>query len=213
MEFKASQLKIYFICGTQDIPEQKSIKTVLTQALEAGITMFQFREKGENALKDNEKEKLAKELQLLCQSYHVPFIVNDDVSLAKKINADGIHVGQDDEDVKAFANDFQDKIIGLSVGNISEYETSDLTNVDYIGVGPMFNTPSKSDASEPVGPEMIKQLRRRIGAFPMVAIGGITEENVKSIADANADGISIISAISRSQNIDNTVNEFKKYFN
>ena len=213
MEFKASQLKIYFICGTQDIPEQKSIKTVLTQALEAGITMFQFREKGENALKDNEKEKLAKELQSLCQSYHVPFIVNDDVSLAKKINADGIHVGQDDEDVKAFAYDFQDKIIGLSVGNISEYETSDLTNVDYIGVGPMFNTPSKSDASEPVGPEMIKQLRRRIGAFPMVAIGGITEENVKSIADANADGISIISAISRSQNIDNTVNEFKKYFN
>ncbi|MBM6507824.1 thiamine phosphate synthase [Staphylococcus pasteuri] len=213
MEFKASQLKIYFICGTQDIPEQKSIKTVLTQALEAGITMFQFREKGENALKDNEKEKLAKELQSLCQSYHVPFIVNDDVSLAKKINADGIHVGQDDEDVKAFAYDFQDKIIGLSVGNISEYETSDLTNVDYIGVGPMFNTPSKSDASEPVGPEMIKQLRQRIGAFPIVAIGGITEENVKSIADANADGISIISAISRSQNIDNTVNEFKKYFN
>ncbi|MCO0862440.1 thiamine phosphate synthase [Staphylococcus pasteuri] len=213
MEFKASQLKIYFICGTQDKPEQKSIKTVLTQALEAGITMFQFREKGENALKDNEKEKLAKELQSLCQSYHVPFIVNDDVSLAKKINADGIHVGQDDEDVKAFAYDFQDKIIGLSVGNISEYETSDLTNVDYIGVGPMFNTPSKSDASEPVGPEMIKQLRQRIGAFPIVAIGGITEENVKSIADANADGISIISAISRSQNIDNTVNEFKKYFN
>lgn len=213
MEFKASQLKIYFICGTQDIPEQKSIKTVLTQALEAGITMFQFREKGENALKDNEKEKLAKELQSLCQSYHVPFIVNDDVLLAKKINADGIHVGQDDEDVKAFAYDFQDKIIGLSVGNISEYETSDLTNVDYIGVGPMFNTPSKSDASEPVGPEMIKQLRQRIGAFPIVAIGGITEENVKSIADANADGISIISAISRSQNIDNTVNEFKKYFN
>lgn len=213
MEFKASQLKIYFICGTQDIPEQKSIKTVLTQALEAGITMFQFREKGENALKDNEKEKLAKELQSLCQSYHVPFIVNDDVSLAKKINADGIHVGQDDEDVKDFAYDFQDKIIGLSVGNISEYEKSDLTNVDYIGVGPMFNTPSKSDASEPVGPEMIKQLRQRIGAFPIVAIGGITEENVKSIADANADGISIISAISRSQNIDNTVNEFKKYFN
>lgn len=115
--------------------------------------------------------------------------------------------------MKAFAYDFQDKIIGLSVGNISEYETSDLTNVDYIGVGPMFNTPSKSDASEPVGPEMIKQLRQRIGAFPIVAIGGITEENVKSIADANADGISIISAISRSQNIDNTVNEFKKYFN
>ncbi|MEJ7279223.1 thiamine phosphate synthase, partial [Staphylococcus epidermidis] len=81
-----------------------------------------------------------------------PFIVNDDVSLAKRINADGIHVGQDDEAVRAFSNDFQDKIIGLSVGNLYEYEKSDLTNVDYIGVGPMFETPSKSDANAPVGP-------------------------------------------------------------
>ena len=61
------------------------------------------------------KEKLAKELQALCNTYSVPFIVNDDVSLAKRINADGIHVGQDDEAVRAFSNDFQDKIIGLSV--------------------------------------------------------------------------------------------------
>ncbi|MEJ7157487.1 thiamine phosphate synthase, partial [Staphylococcus capitis] len=83
-------------------------------ALEAGITMFQFREKGDKALSGLNKEKLAKELQALCNTYSVPFIVNDDVSLAKRINADGIHVGQDDEAVRAFSNDFQDKIIGLS---------------------------------------------------------------------------------------------------
>lgn len=213
MSFKATDLKIYFICGTQDIPEHQTIQGILTQALEAGITMFQFREKGDKALTGSEKEKLAKELQALCQSYDVPFIVNDDVSLAKSINADGIHVGQDDEDVRAFANDFQEKIIGLSVGNLNEYEKSDLTNVDYIGVGPMFETPSKSDASVPVGPDMITQLRQKMGDFPMVAIGGINEENVALIANAGADGISVISAISKSNNIDNTVNEFKKYFN
>lgn len=213
MLFKATDLKIYFICGTQDIPEHQTIQGILTQALEAGITMFQFREKGDKALTGSKKEKLAKELQALCQSYDVPFIVNDDVSLAKSINADGIHVGQDDEDVRAFANDFQDKIIGLSVGNLNEYEKSDLTNVDYIGVGPMFETPSKSDANAPVGPDMITQLRQKMGDFPMVAIGGINEENVVLIANAGADGIAVISAISRSNNIDNTVNEFKKYFN
>ncbi|EEQ79500.1 thiamine phosphate synthase [Staphylococcus warneri] len=213
MSFKATDLKIYFICGTQDIPEHQTIQGILTQALEAGITMFQFREKGDKALTGLKKEKLAKELQALCQSYDVPFIVNDDVSLAKSINADGIHVGQDDEDVRALANDFQEKIIGLSVGNLNEYEKSDLTNVDYIGVGPMFETPSKSDASAPVGPDMITQLRQKMGDFPMVAIGGINEENVALIANAGADGISVISAISKSNNIDNTVNEFKKYFN
>lgn len=213
MSFKATDLKIYFICGTQDIPEHQTIQGILTQALEAGITMFQFREKGDKALTGLKKEKLAKELQALCQSYDVPFIVNDDVSLAKSINADGIHVGQDDEDVRALANDFQEKIIGLSVGNLNEYEKSDLTNVDYIGVGPMFETPSKSDANAPVGPDMITQLRQKMGDFPMVAIGGINEENVALIANAGADGISVISAISKSNNIDNTVNEFKKYFN
>lgn len=213
MSFKASELKIYFICGTQDIPENQTIQDILTQALEAGITMFQFREKGDKALTGLNKEKLAKELQALCNTYSVPFIVNDDVSLAKRINADGIQVGQDDEAVRAFSNDFQDKIIGLSVGNLDEYEKSDLTNVDYIGVGPMFETPSKSDANAPVGPDMIKQLRQKMGKFPMVAIGGITEDNVGLIANAGADGISVISAISRSNNIDNTVNEFKKYFN
>ena len=213
MSFKATDLKIYFICGTQDIPEHQTIQGILTQALEAGITMFQFREKGDKALTGSKKEKLAKELQALCQSYDVPFIVNDDVSLAKSINADGIHVGQDDEDVRALANDFQEKIIGLSVGNLNEYEKSDLTNVDYIGAGPMFETPSKSDASAPVGPDMITQLRQKMGDFPMVAIGGINEENVPLIANAGVDGISVISAISKSNNIDNTVNEFKKYFN
>ena len=87
MSFKATDLKIYFICGTQDIPEHQTIQGILTQALEAGITMFQFREKGDKALTGLKKEKLAKELQALCQSYDVPFIVNDDVSLAKSINA------------------------------------------------------------------------------------------------------------------------------
>lgn len=128
--------------------------------------------------------KLAQQLQALCRDYNVPFLVNDDVDLAEQIDADGIHVGQDDAQVATFAQRFNEKIIGLSVGNEEEYNHSDLTHVDYIGVGPMYATPSKADASEPVGPEMIKTLKEMNPSLPMVAIGGITEDNVGQIAEA-----------------------------
>lgn len=105
--FNPKQLQVYFICGTQDIPEGRTIEQVLEEALQAGITLYQFREKGPTALKGEDKKQLALKLKSLCQTYQVPFIVNDDVALAKEIDADGIHVGQDDEAVKAFAAEFE----------------------------------------------------------------------------------------------------------
>ena len=213
MAFNPEQLAVYFICGTQDIPENKCIEQVLKEALEAGITLYQFREKGPSSLKGKAKKELALKLKQLCKGYHVPMIVNDDVALAKEINADGIHVGQDDEEVKQFASQFENKIIGLSVSNIEEYLNSDLSQVTYIGVGPMYVTASKEDASPPVGPLMITQLRERVKDFPIVAIGGINESNVATIAKANTDGVAIISAITRSSNIDKTVKLFLSYFN
>ena len=210
--FDSKSLQIYFICGTQDIIGDQNIKDVLKAALESGITLFQFREKGPNALVGDEKEALAKELKTLCHEYKVPFLINDDVDLAEKIDADGIHVGQDDEIIASFANRFKNKIIGLSVGNVKEYQQSDLEHVDYIGVGPMYETSSKSDASAPVGPEMIATLKNINPSLPMVAIGGITEDNCELIAKEGADGVSVISVITHSQNIDKTVNKLKHYF-
>lgn len=211
--FKSTDLKVYFICGTQDIHEGKSLEQVVTQALESGVTMFQFREKGSKVSQDKKIEQLALKLKELCHNYQVPFIVNDNVALALKVQADGIHVGQDDAKVEDFFEQFHDKIIGLSVSNLDELKHSDLTHVDYIGVGPIYQTPSKSDASTPVGPEMILTLRKEIGNFPIVAIGGVTENNAQAVVDAGADGISVISAIARSQNIDSTVNKFLSYYN
>lgn len=211
--FNNSQLNVYFICGTSDVPSHRTIHDVLNEALKAGITLFQFREKGTNALKGSEKMELAKELLDLCHQYQVPFIINDDVELAKEINADGIHVGQDDADVNEFAQYFTDKIIGLSISDLDEYSQSDLTNVDYIGVGPIYSTPSKSDAHLPVGPEMITTFKKMNSQIPIVAIGGINNNNVEPIVDAGADGISVISAISKSENIEGTVKKFKDFFN
>lgn len=133
--FSSEQLQVYFICGTQDIPENRTIEQVLDEALKAGITMYQFREKGPSSLIGEEKKQLAINLKRKCERYHVPFIVNDDIELAKDIDADGVHVGQDDKEVKDFAMQFRNKIIGLSVGNLDEYQQSDLSQVDYIGVG------------------------------------------------------------------------------
>ncbi|MGW7977354.1 thiamine phosphate synthase [Staphylococcus xylosus] len=206
--FDKASLKVYFICGTQDIPESKSIKEVVKEALESGITMFQYREKGNGSLTGNDKVEMAQQLLELCHFYNVPFIVNDDVTLAENINADGIHVGQNDMKVTEFAQKFKNKIIGLSISDVNEYQQSDLTYVDYIGVGPMYATNSKKDANLPVGPEMIPKLRSYIEGFPIVAIGGVTVNNTKEIIQAGADGVSIISAISKSDNISKTVRQF-----
>ncbi|MBF7016589.1 thiamine phosphate synthase [Staphylococcus durrellii] len=211
--FQPGDLRLYFICGTQDLSDNRNILDVVQEALDAGITMFQFREKGEGALIGSDKEQLAVKLQNLCRSYDVPFIVNDDVSLALAIDADGIHVGQDDENIDKFIHQFKHKIIGLSVGNLDEYHNSDLSHVDYIGVGPMFPTFSKEDANEPVGPEMIIQLREKekLKDFPMVGIGGISLQNYKEVMKAKANGVSVISAIAKSNNIKSTVRQFLQY--
>ncbi|WP_256083390.1 thiamine phosphate synthase, partial [Staphylococcus aureus] len=127
-------------------------------------------------------------LQHLCHQYDVPFIVNDDVCLAKEINADGIHVGQDDAKVKEIAQYFTDKSIGLSISDLDEYAKSDVTHVDYIGVGPIYPTPSKHDAHIPVGPEMNATFKEMNPQLPIVAIGVINTNNVAPIVEAGANG-------------------------
>ncbi|MHD0397203.1 thiamine phosphate synthase [Staphylococcus simulans] len=210
--FQPDDLNVYFICGTQDIPAHRTIHEVLTEALKAGITMYQFREKGPRAQTGDAKKELAQSLKQLCHDYHVPFIVNDDVALAEAIDADGIHVGQDDAKVDTFKTHFKDKIIGLSVGNETELAQSDLTDVDYIGVGPIYKTGSKNDASEPVGTQMIETLYEKTNGMPIVAIGGIALNNVAPIAQTHAQGVSVISAIAQSSNIEATVHNFVQYF-
>lgn len=209
--FDRKLLRVYFIAGTQDTSDG-NLERVLQEALEAGITLYQFREKGPNALTGEAKETLARKLFEMCKVKGVPFIVNDDIELAKKINADGIHLGQDDEKIENIIDDFNDKIIGLSVGNFAEYDQSDLTHVDYIGVGPVYETSSKSDAKKPGGIELIRKMRLYDEDIPIVAIGGITSANSEMILAAGADGISTISSITKSDDIKQVVTDYLKYY-
>ncbi|GDZ90370.1 thiamine phosphate synthase [Streptococcus dysgalactiae] len=191
------KLKLYFVCGTSDCPDG-NILEVVEQALEAGITLFQFREKGTNSLVGPAKLRLASQLQALCRNYHVPFIIDDDIELALKLDADGIHIGQTDVSVKEARVLLPSKIIGLSVSTMDEYCASNIELVDYIGVGPFRPTQSKEDAKPPIGNTTTKAIRKFNQTHPIVAIGGITSDVVPEIIQAGADGIAVISAISKS---------------
>ena len=212
--FNKEILKLYFICGTTTC-NKKNLEQVVEEALRGGITSFQFREKGDSALVGFQKEELARKIQKLCKLYQVPFIINDDIELAVKLDADGVHVGQGDGDVEKIRKLLPDKIIGLSVGNEEELRESKIEFVDYIGVGPVHSTISKNDAGGVIGYKGLKKMRKLAPEIPIVAIGGIKKEDIKNIAAIGVEGVSIISAISYSESIKQTVeqmiNEYKNY--
>ena len=209
--FNKELLKLYFICGTTTCLG-KDLYTVVEDALKGGITLFQFREKGKGALEGKEKLELAIKLQNLCKKYNVPFIVNDDIELALEIDADGVHVGQDDLGVDEIRKLMPNKIIGLSIGNEEELKQSKVEYVDYVGVGPVYVTQSKDDAGGAIGYEGLELMRRFLPQMPLVAIGGIQTQHIKDVMKTNIDGVSIISAISYSDNIEKTVREMIEQF-
>ena len=209
--FNKELLKLYFICGTTTCLG-KDLYTVVEDALKGGITLFQFREKGEGALEGREKVELAIKLQELCKKYNVPFIINDDIELALEIDADGVHVGQDDLGVDEIRKLMPNKILGLSIGNEEEFKQSKVEYVDYVGVGPVYVTQSKDDAGGAIGYEGLELMRRFLPQMPLVAIGGIQTQHIKVVMKTNVDGVSIISAISYSDNIEKTVREMIEQF-
>ena len=209
--FNKELLKLYFICGTTTCLG-KNLYTVVEDALKGGITLFQFREKGKGALEGKEKLELAIKLKNLCKKYNVPFIVNDDIELALEIDADGVHVGQDDLGVDEIRKLMPNKIIGLSIGNEEELKQSKVEYVDYVGVGPVYVTQSKDDAGGAIGYEGLELMRKLLPQMPLVAIGGIQTQHIKDVMKTNVDGVSIISAISYSDNIEKTVREMIEQF-
>ena len=209
--FNKELLKLYFICGTTTCLG-KDLYTVVEDALKGGITLFQFREKGKGALEGEEKLELAIKLKNLCKKYNVPFIVNDDIELALEIDADGVHVGQDDLGVDEIRKLMSNKIIGLSIGNEEELKQSKVEYVDYVGVGPVYVTQSKDDAGGAIGYEGLELMRKLLPQMPLVAIGGIQTQHIKDVMKTNVDGVSIISAISYSDNIEKTVHEMIEQF-
>ncbi|KNX48125.1 thiamine-phosphate pyrophosphorylase [Helicobacter pylori] len=205
--FDANCLKLMFVAGSQDFYHVKGGKNdrinalleTLELALQSKITAFQFRQKGDLALQDPiEIKQLALECQKLCQKYGAPFIVNDEIKLALELKADGVHVGQEDmaiEEVITLCKKRQ--FIGLSVNTLEQaLKARHLDGVSYLGVGPIFPTPSKKD-KQVVGVELLKKIRDSGVKKPLIAIGGITMHNASKLHEYG--GIAVISAIAQAK--------------
>ncbi|WP_217424744.1 thiamine phosphate synthase [Halobacillus sp. Marseille-Q1614] len=186
---------------------ERAPEEILQEAIDGGITAFQYREKGPGSLTGPEKLELGQRLRQLCRARDVLFIVNDDSELVETLEADGIHVGQDDQKVQELRTLFPDKIIGLSISNEEELQKSFVDMVDYTGVGPIFKTTTKVDAKEAVGVEWIQRVKRLYPEVPLVGIGGITVNNAKDVIKAGADGVSVITAITDAADVKKAVSQ------
>lgn len=188
-------LKLYLVLGS--VHCRKSPIEVLISAIEGGITMFQYREKGSGSLQCRERLMLGHALHALCKMNRIPFIVNDDVELAIELDADGIHIGQEDTPIDVIRPLFPNKLIGISVHNAEEARKAMDQGADYIGVGPMYPTTTKTDARAVQGSTVITSIRREGINLPLVAIGGIDLGRAAPLIQVGADGIAVVSAITQ----------------
>lgn len=214
MDFNPKTLQVYLVGGTQDA--QNDVQTFLKKvelAMKSGITAFQYREKGSSKLSVNERVELGLKLRNLCWQYSIPLIVDDDYELAQQIDADGVHIGQSDRKVKEVSIAVGNQMfIGYSCNTPYEIAQANAMDfVDYIGSGPVFPTSSKVDADPAIGLEKLTQLKQ-LSQHPLVAIGGIDEQNMGVVHDTGVDGIAVISLILNSDDILATVKKMKELY-
>nr|WP_272898758.1 thiamine phosphate synthase [Paenibacillus sp. MMS18-CY102] len=187
-------MSVYLIMGSNNC--LRSPMDVLEAAIQGGITMFQYREKGSGALVGNERFALASQLRDKCRECGVPFIVNDDISLALALDADGVHIGQEDEHAAEVRRRIgAGRILGVSAYDLPEAEAAIRNGADYLGVGPLFSTQTKEDAKAASGLGAVALMRQQGIRMPIVGIGGITSANAGQVVRAGADGVSVITAI------------------
>ena len=184
----------------------RTLHEVVKESLDGGVTFLQLREKN---LDEAHFLDEAKDIKQLCREYGVPFIVNDNVDIALAMDADGVHAGQSDMeagDVRAKLG--PDKIIGVSAQTVEQALQAQAHGADYLGVGAVFPTGSKADAKE-VEWDVLRDICRAV-SIPVVAIGGITRENVTKLAGTGICGVAVISAIYAQEDITEAAKNLKE---
>lgn len=176
------------------------------KALKGGVTFVQLREK---ALDEHAFLEEAKEIQKLCAQYHVPFVINDNVEIAAQIGADGVHVGQSDMEAGDVREKLgPDRIIGVSAQTVEQAVRAQERGADYLGVGAVFQTGSKADAVE-VSHETVRAITEAVD-IPVIAIGGITKDNMSELSGTGICGIAVISAIFAQEDIEGAARVLKE---
>lgn len=185
--------------------KDRTLLEVVKEVLENGATFLQIREKDIN---EDDFEAEARKLQDICRAYNVPYVVNDSVEIAMKIDADGVHVGQTDikgRDIRAILGPH--KIFGISASTVEEAVNAQNAGADYIGVGSIFATGTKKNARQ-MSIEYLKEIVNAVD-IPVVAIGGINSSNISELKGSKVDGIAVVSAIFASENPGESTRDLK----
>jgi len=202
-------MKLQGLYGITDGSTGKELLQKVTQAIHGGLNMLQYRSKS-----NDYQQRLDDALHLreLCCTYHIPFIVNDDITLARLLYADGVHIGQHDVSIKeARAALGNDAIIGVSCYNQIELALhAQAQGANYIAFGAFFNSPTK-----PLAPtasmHTLRQAKQRIH-IPICSIGGITLDNAAQLIDNGSDMVAVISSLFSAPDIDATAQQFSRLF-
>jgi len=196
-------LGLYLVTG-QELSAGRTTLEVVEKAIEGGINTVQLREKG---MSTRELVYLGKEVRRITREKGVILIINDRVDVAMAVEADGVHLGQDDfpvEDARYLLGD--DAIIGLSVDTVEEAVAAEKVGASYVGLGPVFKTTTKADTGPVLGPEGVARVKEEIN-IPLVAIGGITRKNAEEVLRAGADSIAVVTAITMEEDITRAARE------
>ncbi|MCY6485807.1 thiamine phosphate synthase [Clostridium aestuarii] len=176
----------------------RSLKECVEEAIKGGATLVQVREKD---ISTRKFYNVALEIKEVTAKYNVPLIINDRLDIALAVDAEGVHLGQKDMSIKLARKILgEDKIIGISAGNIQEALEAERDGADYVGLGTVFFTGTKKDIDTPIGTEGLREIVEEI-KIPSVAIGGINENNTEEVMKTGVNGISVISAILNKDNI------------
>lgn len=197
------KVRLYLITDSR-LSRGRSEVEVVKRALSGGVDMVQYREK---ELPDEEFKQTATELLKVTKRKDIPLVINDRVEIAAEIDADGVHVGQEDLDCEKAREMFGgDKIIGVSASNVEQATKAIEAGADYLGLGPIYQTDTK-EIDYPRGINLIKEVRAQ-SPIPIFVIGGINLENVGAVISAGASGVAVISAIVSADQIASTCRQF-----
>ena len=187
----------------------RTLYEVVKESLDGGVTFLQLREK---TLDEAHFLEEAKELQKLCKEYKVPFIINDNVDIAVAMNADGVHVGQNDMDAGLARTLLgPDKILGVTAKTVEQALKAQSQGADYLGSGAIFGTSTKKDA-RPMTMELLRSICASV-QIPVVAIGGICLDNIEKLKGSGVAGAAIVSGIFAAEDIEKTTRELREKMN
>ncbi len=205
MNCDKKDLLLYAITDRSWLGEETLYRQV-EKVLKGGATFLQLREK---TLGQEEFLCEAKEIRSLCREYGVSLIINDSVEIALAMDADGVHVGQSDMEAGAVREKLgPDKIIGVSVKTVEQALKAQAHGADYLGVGAVFGSTTKADASE-VDHGTLKAICEAVD-IPVVAIGGISRDNIMKLSGSKVDGVAVISALFAQPDIQKATEEMKE---